>query len=82
MTIPITPVPAYPAAATQIRVDDGHVTLGVGANFQYTLLDASGNAVSAPARNSLTPEQYAAWTGDDEFAAQCVAQNVGLSLPE
>jgi hypothetical protein len=79
MIIQIEPREAFPSPATQLRVDDGHVTLGQSANFQYALLDADGNLVSVPARNTLTTEQYEAWTGDDEFVAQCVAENIGLT---
>ncbi len=79
MTIAIVPLNTWPTQATQLQVDDGHVTLGVGANFQYALLDANGALVSAPARNTLTDEQYASWTGSDEAVCAFVAQNVGLT---
>ena len=79
MIISIVPVPAYPLEAVSLRVDDGAVTLGVGANFQALLLDASGNPASIPTRIPLTDEQYTAWTGDDLFVAECVAWNMGLT---
>jgi hypothetical protein len=79
MTIAIEPVPAFPSEATQLRVDDGHVIFNQSINCQYALLDADGNLVSVPKRNTLTTEQYEAWTGDDEFVAQCVAENIGLT---
>lgn len=78
MIIPIQPVPAFPKQGTQLLVDDGHVALESGANFQWAILDAEGNIVAGPARNSLTDSQYAAWTSDDEFVARCVAENIGL----
>ena len=79
MIISIAPVPGYPAEATQLSVDDGHVSLGVTANFQFTLLTANGAPVSAPARCDLTPEQYGNWTGDDVYVCRCVAENQGLT---
>jgi len=77
MTIEIKPVPAYPATATQLRVDDGHVQLGIGANFQWALLDVDGNIVAGPGRNDLTQNQYDTWI-DDESVAEDVAENLGL----
>ena len=82
MIIDIKPVPAYPSEATQIRVDDGHVRLEHGANFQAMLLDAGGAVASNPTRVPLTDEQYANWTGDDTYVAQCVAHNMGLEAPD
>lgn len=86
MIISITPVPAYPTEAVNLRVDSGAVTLGQGANFQAMLLDSSNNPVSVPTRVALTSDQYNAWIGEDVFAAQCVALNMGLTpvdlLPE
>ena len=79
MTIPIIPVPCFPATATQLRVDDGRVNLGVGANFQWALLDANNALVSGPGRNALSDQQYNSWTGDDLFVAKSVAANLGLT---
>ena len=81
MIIPIVPVAAFPTSGTQLRVDDGHVQLGTTASFQWAILDADGNLVGGPSRNSLTTGQYAAWLSEDEWVAQCVATNLGLSLP-
>jgi hypothetical protein len=78
MIIPIQQVSTWPTPATQLRVDGGYVTLGTGAAFGATLLDSNGNAVSQVKSVSLTDSQYAAWTGDDTFVAECVAQNLGL----
>jgi hypothetical protein len=82
MIISIVPVPAYPTEASNLRVDSGVVILDEGANFQAILLDANQNPVSVPTRVALTPEQYAEWTGDDRFVAQCVAENMGLTPAE
>jgi len=79
MKIAIIAVPCFPAPATQLRVDDVHVTLGETANCQFALLDAQDHIVGGPARISLTPEQYAAWTGDDSFVCYCVAENLKLT---
>jgi len=79
MIIPIVPVAAYPNPATQLRVDDGLVQFNVTINCQYALLDADGNLVSSPARASLTSGQYADWTSDDVYVANCIAQNLGLT---
>jgi hypothetical protein len=35
--------------------------------------------VSARQRAELTPEQYEAWTGADEYVCECIAKNVGLT---
>lgn len=86
MIISIVPVPAYPVEAVSLRVESGVVILDQGANFQAILLDASENPVSVPVRVALTTDQYNAWVGEDVFAAQCVAINMGLEpvdlLPE
>ena len=79
MTIDIVPVSSFPAQATQLRVDGGRVLLGQGASFAYQLLTASGAPASVEARAELTPAQYAAWTGDDTFVAEAIAQNLGLT---
>lgn len=79
MRIAIQPVPSFPHSATQLECVDTVVTLGVGLNTEYRLLDDSGQIVSARLRNSLTEEQYNAWTGEDEFVCKCVAENVGLT---
>ena len=79
MTIQIVPVPCFPKQATQLKVDDVLVNLGVGANTQWALLDDMGAIVSGPGRNSLTDEQYNAWTGDDMFVVTCVAKNLGVT---
>ena len=78
MITKIAPVPAYPKTGVQLRVDDGHITLGVGGNFQWAILDDEGNMVAGPGRNELTTNQYAKWTDDDEYVAACVAENLGL----
>lgn len=82
MIIDISPTPAFPATATQLRVNDGHVRLNHGANFAALLLDAAGDPASNPTRVALTDEQYAAWTGDDTYVAQCIAFNMGLTPPD
>jgi hypothetical protein len=75
----ITPVACFNGPATQLVVDDGHVQLNVGANFQYVLLNASDVVVYGPARSALTPEQYDAWTGDDAHVVASVAANIGVT---
>lgn len=79
MITPIIPVSAFPNQATHLCVSDGHVTLGEGANFQYVLLDISGNLVSQPARKSLTASQYNGWVGDDAYVCTGIANNLGLT---
>lgn len=79
MTIDIVPVSSFPAQATKLRVDGGRVLLGEGASFAYQLLTAAGLPASPEGRVDLTPAQYAAWTGDDSFVAECVAENLGLT---
>ena len=78
MKINITPIPAFPAEATQLLVDDGYINLGYGANFQYVLLDANNSIVCPPARVDLTQMQYDQWTGDDVFVCLCVSENLGI----
>lgn len=78
MIIPIQPVQAFPASGVALRVDDGRVDLGNGANFEWALLDANNNIVGGPDRNALTEEQYAAWNTDDSDVAKAVATNLGL----
>ena len=80
MNISIQPVPCYPAPAVSLKVDDGQVNLGVGANFQWALLDANGNIVAGPERMALTDAQYTAWTGDDAYVANCIAANLPGSI--
>lgn len=76
MKINIVPINCYPATATQLRVDDCLVTLGVGLNAQWALLDSNDVIVAGPGRASLTDEQYAAWTGDDAFVVESIASNL------
>lgn len=78
MITPIQPVPAYPAEAVSIKIDDVHLTLGTAANCQWKLLDAEGNLVSVPSRAALTEEQYAGWGDDDNYFANCIIENLGL----
>lgn len=80
MTINTIPIPCFNGPATQIRVDDGHVRLDVGANFQWALLNVSGQIVSGPGRSDLTSGQYASWTGDDAFVVECIAENIGVTI--
>ncbi len=75
----ITPVAAYPAQATQIDISDVRVSLDESADCQYFLVDANGALVSSPARASLTPEQYALWSDNDEYFVDCVLANLNLS---
>jgi hypothetical protein len=79
MIIQIQPVPCFPKTATQLRIDDGIVDLGKGANFQWALLDADGAIVSGPSRVPLTAEQYEAWGADDGAIATACAANLGLT---
>lgn len=79
MTTPIVPIAAYPSQATHLRIDDGRITLGQGAEFQYRLLDISGNLVFVPSRKSLTSLQYAGWVGDDAYVCTGIAANLGLT---
>jgi hypothetical protein len=79
MIIPIAPVPCFPHQAVSLRVDDGHVTLDVGADFQWALLDASSAVVAGPGRQALSPDQYAQWAGSDREVAVSIALNLGLT---
>ena len=78
----IQPVPAFNGPAVSLRVDDGHVSLGQGAHFQWALLNANDEIVAGPARSPLTDEQYNAWTGDDQYVVDSVAANLGVVLAE
>lgn len=82
MQSPIQSVPAFNGPAVTLRVDDGHVSLGQGAHFQWALLNANGDIVAGPARSALTDEQYNAWTGDDQHVVASVAVNLGVVLAE
>lgn len=75
----ITPVAAYPAQATQIDISDVRVTLDYSADCQYFLVDENGALVSSPARCSLTAEQYALWSDNDEYFVSCILTNLNLS---
>jgi hypothetical protein len=79
MIIQIQSVATWPIPATQLKVDGGYVTLGVGAAFGATLLSISGTQVSQVQTVTLTSGQYNNWTGDDIWVAQCVAANLGLT---
>lgn len=79
MKIAIQPVSCFNGPATQIELVDTSVVLGSGLNTEWRLLNAAGEIVSARQRESLTAEQYASWTGSDEFVAECIAENVGLT---
>lgn len=61
-----------------LDVSDGHVTLGVGADFQWALLNAAGDIIAGPERCALTADQYNAWGADDSAVAKAVAQNLAL----
>lgn len=79
MKIAIVPEQCFNGPGTQLECVDTVVDLGVGLNTEYRILNASGEIVSARKRASLTPAQYAAWTGSDTFVCECIAENVGLT---
>jgi hypothetical protein len=78
MKIQITPVSVYPATATQIEFLPAEVQYGVTARSQYILQNAEGqNLVSDWV--AMTPEQYASWGNDDEYAINVFLTNLGLT---
>jgi hypothetical protein len=78
MKIAIKEIPAFPFPATHVCVSDGHVALGVGANFQYMLMSYDGTPVSQAARISLSPEHYESWGASDEELANVIVRALGL----
>lgn len=78
MKIQITPVQIFPNTATQIEFLPAEITLGVSARSQYILQDADGVNL-ASAWVAMTPEQYANWGSNDDYAVACLLQNLGLT---
>ena len=87
MQIQISSTPVYTGQITQVAIGNavalvvglGTVTLGQGVVFPYTLLDADGNQIGVAGTCALTAAQYADWTTDDLYVAQCIATNLGLT---
>ena len=79
MKIAIKEIPAFPFPATHVCISDGHVALGVGANFQYMLMSADGTPVSQAARISLSQEHYDSWGASDEELAKVIVKALGLT---
>lgn len=77
MKIQITPVQIFPNTATQIEFLPAEVTLGVSARSQYILQTEQGQNL-ASAWVSMTPEQYAQWASNDDYAAKCFLENLGI----
>ena len=77
MKLQISPVSVFPATATQIEFLPVEVTLGQSARSQYILQDANGANLTS-AWVEMTPEQYAQWGNDDEFAVNTFLSNLGL----
>lgn len=77
MKIQITPVQIFPNTATQIEFLPAEVTLGVSARSQYILQTAEGQNLTS-AWVSMTPEQYAQWASNDDYAAKCFLENLGI----
>lgn len=78
MKIQITPVSVFPHTATQIEFLAAEITLGVSARSQYILQTADGQNLTS-AWVSMTPEQYAGWSNDDDYAAAAFIQALGLT---
>jgi hypothetical protein len=78
MKIQITPVQIFPNTATQIEFLPAEVTLGVSARSQYILQTAEGKNLTS-AWISMTPEQYALWANNDDYAAKCFLENLGIT---
>ena len=79
MKIQITPVQIFPNTATQIEFLAAEVQYGKSARAQYVLQDASGQNLST-AWASMTPEQYAGWTANDDYAVACFISILGLEV--
>ena len=77
MKIQITPVQIFPNTATQIEFLPAEVTLGVGARSQYILQTESGQNLASN-WVAMTPEQYAQWSINDDYAAKCFLENLGI----
>ena len=78
MKIQITPVQIFPDTATQIEFLPAEVTLGVSARSQYILQTEKGENLTS-AWVSMTPEQYALWANNDDYAAKCFLENLGIT---
>lgn len=78
MKIQITPVSVFPATATQVEFLPAEVQFGVGARSQYILQDANGSNLTSE-WVAMTPEQYAQWGTDDQYAINCFLTNLGLT---
>jgi hypothetical protein len=77
MKLQITPVSVFPNTATQIEFLPAEVTLGVSARSQFILQTAEGQNLTS-AWVSMTPEQYAQWASNDDYAAKCFLENLGI----
>ena len=64
--------------ATQITFLPAEIDFGVSAKSQYILQDANGANLTS-AWVAMTPEQYAAWGTDDQYAIGCFLANLGLT---
>ena len=79
MKIAISPVPSFPRQATQLEIVSTTVELGKTATCVWQLLDQENEPCSVLNSSKLTSDQYAAWVGDDNYVARCVAENAGLA---
>ena len=78
MKIQIKPVSVFPHTATQIEFLPAEVTLGVSARSQFILQTVEGANLTS-AWVSMTPEQYALWANNDDYAAKCFLENLGIT---
>ena len=77
MKIQITPVQIFPDTAIQIEFLPVEVTLGVSARSKF-LLQTKDGANLTSSWVYMTPEQYALWADNDDYAAKCFLENLGI----
>ncbi len=76
--VQIQPVTVWNNQATKIRIEQVYVQLDNTASCNYALVSDDGSELI---RNgaSLTPEQYALWSDNDEYFVDCIIANLRLT---
>lgn len=65
--------------ALYLTAFSSNVTLGISANFNYSLLDANQIRINGGGL-LMTGEAYQQWSNDDEYAWDWIAQQLNLTI--
>lgn len=63
--------------ATRIDINAGQIRLNIGAIFDVWMYDSDGDLISVQTV-SITGDEYAAWSNDDEYVYSIIMQKLGL----